>query len=61
MWFSIFLGWLAKRISFATGGVRHYRQLLPLFLGLIFGQFLAGSLWSLLGIIFNRNVYTLFP
>lgn len=61
MWFSIFLGWLAKRTSFAIGGVRHYRQLLPLFLGLIFGQFLAGSLWSLLGIIFNRNVYTLFP
>ena len=55
------IGWMAKRIFFTTGGVRYYRQLLPLFLGFIFGQFLAVSLWSLLGIIFNRNVYRLFP
>ncbi|MYF99122.1 hypothetical protein F4212_08290 [Candidatus Poribacteria bacterium] len=61
MWFSIFLGWLFKRILFTGGGVRAYRQALPLFLGLIFGQFLAGSLWSLLGVLFNKNMYTLFP
>lgn len=61
MWFSIFLGWLFKRILFTGGGVRAYRRALPLFLGLIFGQFLAGSLWSLLGVLFNKNMYTLFP
>ena len=61
MWFSIFLGWLFKRILFTGGGVRAYRSALPLFLGLIFGQFLAGSLWSLLGVLFNKNMYTLFP
>ena len=61
MWFSIFLGWLFKRILFTGGGVRAYRKALPLFLGLIFGQFLAGSLWSLLGVLFNKNMYTLFP
>lgn len=61
MWFSIFLGWLFKRILFTGGGVRAYRRALPLFLGLIFGQFLAGSLWSLLGVIFSKNMYTLFP
>ncbi len=61
MWFSIFLGWLFKRILFTGGGVRAYRNALPLFLGLIFGQFLAGSLWSLLGVLFNKNMYTLFP
>ncbi|MXV78551.1 hypothetical protein F4X73_05120 [Candidatus Poribacteria bacterium] len=61
MWFSIFLGWLFKRILFTGGGVRAYRRALPLFLGLIFGQFLAGSLWSLLGVLFNTNMYTLFP
>ncbi len=61
MWFSIFLGWLFKRILFTGGGVRAYRKALPLFLGLIFGQFLAGSLWSLLGVLFNQNMYTLFP
>lgn len=61
LWFSIFLGWLFKRLLFAGGGVKSYRRALPLFLGLIFGQFLAGSLWSLIGVIFNKNMYTLFP
>ncbi len=61
MWFSIFLGWLFKRMLFTGGGVRAYRKALPLFLGLIFGQFLAGSLWSLLGVLLNKNMYTLFP
>ncbi len=61
MWFSIFLGWLFKRLLFTGGGVRAYRKALPMFLGLIFGQFLAGSLWSLLGVLFNKNMYTLFP
>ena len=61
MWFSIFLGWLFKRLLFTGGGVRSYRKALPLFLGLIFGQFFAGSLWSLLGVLFNKNMYTLFP
>ncbi|MCG9128538.1 hypothetical protein JT359_13140 [Candidatus Poribacteria bacterium] len=61
MWFSIFLGWLFKRILFTGGGVGSYRKALPLFLGLIFGQFLAGSLWSLIGVILSKNMYTLFP
>ena len=61
MWFSIFLGWLFKRLLFTGGGVKAYRQALPFFLGLIFGQFLAGSLWSLIGVVFEMNVYTLFP
>ena len=61
MWFSIFLGWLAKRLLFSTGGVKYYRIMLPLFLGFIFGQFSAGSLWSLIGIITGKNMYTMFP
>ncbi len=61
MWFSICLGWFFKQLLFTGGGVRAYRKALPLFLGLIFGQFLAGSLWSLLGVLLNMNMYTLFP
>ena len=61
MWFSIFLGWLAKRLLFSTGGVKYYRIMLPLFLGFIFGQFSAGSLWSLIGILTGKNMYTMFP
>ncbi len=61
MWFSICLGWLFKQLLFTGGGVRAFRKALPLFLGFIFGQFLAGSLWSLLGVLLNMNMYTLFP
>ncbi|MDA1192385.1 MAG: hypothetical protein O3A46_11980, partial [Candidatus Poribacteria bacterium] len=60
-WFSIMLGWFCKRIIFSSGGIGAYRRGLPLFLGFIFGQFLAGSLWSLIGVVTNRNMYTLFP
>ena len=61
MWFSIFLAWAAKRSIFALGGLKYNRIMLPFFLGLIFGQFSAGSLWSLIGIALGTSVYTMFP
>ena len=61
MWFSIFLGWASKRVLFTTGGLGSYRRALPIFLGMVFGQFIAGSLWSLIGVVTGRNMYTLFP
>jgi len=61
MWFSIFLGWASKRIIMTAGSLGAYRRYMPLFLGFLLGQFLAGSLWSLIGIITERNMYTLFP
>jgi len=61
LWFSIFLGWAAKRVLLTTGGIGSYRRFMPLFLGFMLGQFLAGSLWSLIGILTERNMYTLFP
>tara|TARA_B100000470_G_C19790724_1_gene392051 strand:- start:2056 stop:2589 length:534 start_codon:yes stop_codon:yes gene_type:complete len=61
MWFSIFLAWAAKRSIFALGGLKYNRIMLPFFLGLIFGQFSAGSLWSLIGIALGKSVYTMFP
>jgi hypothetical protein len=61
MWFSIFLGWLSKRALLSGGGIGVYRRAMPLFLGFILGQFLAGSLWSLIGVLTVRNMYTLFP
>ena len=61
MWFSVFLSWLAKKVILAYGGSRAYRAAIPLFLGLILGQFFMGSLWSVIGLILNKNMYTLFP
>jgi len=61
MWFSIFLSWLAKRLLIGFGGLGTYRKAMPFFLGLILGQFFMGSMWSLIGVILTKNMYTLFP
>ncbi|MEC8893160.1 MAG: DUF6784 domain-containing protein [Candidatus Poribacteria bacterium] len=61
MWFSIFLAWAAKRWIFALGGLKSNRIMLPFSLGFIFGQFSAGSPWSLIGIALGKSVYPMFP
>jgi len=61
MWFSVFLSWLAKRLILNYGGSKAYRTAIPLFLGFILGQFFMGSFWSLLGLIINKSMYTIFP
>jgi hypothetical protein len=61
MWFSVFLSWLIKRLILSYGGSKAYRIAVPLFLGLILGQFFMGSFWSLLGLIINKGMYTIFP
>ena len=61
MWFSVFISWLAKKLILSYGGSKAYRSAIPIFLGLILGQFFMGSLWSVIGVILNKNMYTLFP
>jgi hypothetical protein len=38
-------------------GLSAYRKSIPLFFGLILGDFVMGSLWATIGIIFNTRVY----
>ena len=61
IWFSVFISWLIKKMILSYGGSRAYRGAIPIFLGLILGQFFMGSLWSVIGVILNKNMYTLFP
>ena len=44
-WFSIFLGWLAKRVIVYLGGISLYRRARPMFLGMVLGNFAAGGVW----------------
>ena len=57
LWFPLFLSWLAKRILLKHGGIRMYRQAVPLFLGLILGDFAIGGIWSIIGLVFKMQVY----
>ena len=44
-WFAVFLAWLFKGVILRYGGIKAYRTFLPLFLGLILGEFFIASVW----------------
>jgi len=57
MWFPIFIAWLVKAMILRGGGLRGYRTAIPFFLGLVLGEFVVGSIWNILGIVFNLEIY----
>jgi len=50
-WFSIFLGWLFKLIVLRWGGIRMYRNMRPLFLGLVLGNITCAGVWLIIDAI----------
>lgn len=57
VWMPCFIAWLAKVLIIRLGGMKMYRRALPLFLGLIAGDFLGGGTTTLLGCFTFINVY----
>ncbi len=52
VWMSVAVGWLLRVVLILFGGVRLYRKLRPLFIGLIIGEVLAAIIWfSVSGIL----------
>lgn len=45
LWFTAFIGWLAKAVILRYGGLKTFRNMRPFFLGLILGQFTCSGLW----------------
>jgi hypothetical protein len=60
MWFSVMLSWAVKLTFLRTGGLRLYRRFAPFFMGLVLGQFLVGSVWSIVGNALGKRVYGFF-
>ena len=60
IWFSFLLGWLAKRLVLNYGGISGYRRAVPFFVGLTLGEYIVGSLWTILQIIMGRQTYVFF-
>jgi len=56
-WCSIFVSWLLKLVILKFGGVKAYRGAIPLFLGIILGEFFIGGFWSLHRAIWNVPSY----
>lgn len=46
-WFSMLVAWIIKVPIVRYGGMRTFRLLRPFFLGLVFGEFIAACMWSL--------------
>jgi hypothetical protein len=57
VWMPMLLALVAKSSVLRYGGLRLYRQALPLFFGLILGETVVGMGWTLLGVIFNTPTY----
>lgn len=57
LWLPIFIAWLAKLIMLRYGGFKIFQQAIPVALGLVLGEFVVGSIWTLIGVIFQINTY----
>lgn len=58
MWSSIFVSWCLKAILLKHGGIKAYRKSVPLFLGLILGDYLMGGVWNIYDVLTHRHTYT---
>ena len=61
IWFTLLVAWALKLILLKYGGRNAHRKAMPFFLGLILGQFTVGSLWTILGMLFNIPTYGIWP
>ncbi len=59
-WGDMLVAWLLKFCLLRYGGSKLYRQALPLFLGLILGDFVTGAAWSIIGVAFHLNLFRTF-
>ncbi|MCD6351334.1 MAG: hypothetical protein J7M26_04350 [Armatimonadetes bacterium] len=61
MWFSIFLGWAIKQSVQKYGGFKAYRDLRPLFVGFVVGEFVAAAFWVLVDGLAGTTGHNIFP
>ncbi|HIE27725.1 TPA: hypothetical protein EYP66_10600 [Candidatus Poribacteria bacterium] len=60
-WSCLFVAFLIKWILLRFAGLGAYRKAVPFFLGLAFGDFMLGSLWSAAGITLDMPMYEFWP
>ena len=57
VWSAVFVGWLIKAIVLKFGGLKMYRKAGAFFIGLVLGDYMVGSVWSIIGAVFEISVY----
>ena len=61
LWLPLLLAWIIKSLLLRYGGLRAYRRAVPFFFGVILGECLLGSLWTLVGIALDIPTYSFWP
>jgi hypothetical protein len=61
LWLAMFIAWAIKLIMLRYGGLKLYRRALPFFLGIILGECIVGSFWTIFGIVFKLPSYAFWP
>ncbi len=61
LWCSVMVGWGLKWLVMRYGGVKAYRALVPLFIGLVIGECVVGGSLSLLNALTDHVTYGFFP
>ncbi len=54
---SLFLSWGIKYAVIRFGGLTLHRKFTLVFLGVILGEFTMGSIWTIIGAVYNAKVY----
>ncbi len=60
VWCPFLIAWVLKSTIVRYGGQRLYRRLIPLFLGLILGDYIIGCIWAIVSPILNFQGYQIF-
>jgi hypothetical protein len=61
MWPSIMAAWAIKVTLLRAGGLRLYRQALPLFLGIVLGECSAGTMWMGISALVGTKTFIVWP
>lgn len=58
LWLPIFIAWLVKAVILRYAGYKAFQEAIPFALGLVLGEFVIGSLWTIIGIVLQINTYS---
>lgn len=61
MWFVFMMTWAIKKTLLKYGGARLYHRAVPIFSGLLLGEFIVGGLLTIINFTFNIPVYIFWP
>jgi hypothetical protein len=61
LWACFFVAWLVKLLLLKYAGARGYQLAVPLFIGVMLGDFIVGTSWSIFGVLTAQDVYHFWP